>query len=74
MIINIHKTAKKQCAGLSAGISSFFRRFKDASGATTIEYALMIALIAITAIAAISLLGGSLQDTYKKTNDAQVGS
>ena len=70
MTINVHKPAKKRCKGRGDGKRSFFRRITDTSGATSIEYSLMIALIAITAIAAISLLGVSMKETYKKTGDA----
>jgi Flp pilus assembly pilin Flp len=70
MTNSTHNSSGKQGRGLLNGTRIFLRRITDASGATSIEYALMIALIAITAIVAITLLGESLQTTYKKTGDA----
>ncbi len=34
--------------------------FKDESGATAVEYGLMVSLIAVVIIAAVTLLGGNL--------------
>ena len=39
---------------------------KDESGVTAIEYALIAALIAIAAIAAFSLVGTNLSNTFSK--------
>jgi len=42
-----------------------FARFaKDESGATAIEYGLIAALMAIVVIAAIGIIGPSLQNTF----------
>ena len=38
--------------------------FKDASGVTAIEYALIAALIAVAAIAAFTLVGTNLSTTF----------
>jgi len=38
--------------------------FKDESGATAIEYGLIAALVAVAIIAALSLLGGQLSNTF----------
>jgi pilus assembly protein Flp/PilA len=38
--------------------------FKDESGVTAIEYALIAALIAVAAIAAFTLVGSSLSSTF----------
>ena len=42
----------------------FTNLIKDESGVTAIEYALIAALIAVAAIASMSLLGGSLKSTF----------
>ena len=39
--------------------------FKDESGATMVEYALLVTLIAIAAIGGITALGGSLQAMFE---------
>lgn len=39
---------------------------KDESGATAIEYGLIAALVAVAIIAAISLLGTQLSNTFNK--------
>jgi pilus assembly protein Flp/PilA len=41
--------------------------FKDESGATAVEYGLMVALIAVVIIAAVRLLGTNLQQTFNNT-------
>lgn len=38
--------------------------WRDESGATMVEYALMVALIAIVCIAAVSLLGTQIRGTF----------
>lgn len=46
-------------------MSKFVTRFvKDESGATAIEYGLIIALIAVVIITAVTALGTSLSDTF----------
>jgi pilus assembly protein Flp/PilA len=40
----------------------------DEKGATAVEYGIMVALIAVVIIAAVSLLGGSLNDMFKSVN------
>lgn len=42
----------------------------DEEGATMVEYALMVALIAVVAIAAVTLLGGKVRDTFQASSDA----
>ncbi|MBB6404628.1 Flp family type IVb pilin [Arthrobacter sp. AZCC_0090] len=42
--------------------ASFVRR--DETGATAVEYGIMVALIAVVIIAAVTLLGGTLKDTF----------
>jgi Flp pilus assembly pilin Flp len=38
-------------------------------GATMVEYALMVALIAVVAIGAVTLLGGSVRDIFTSISD-----
>jgi pilus assembly protein Flp/PilA len=42
---------------------------KDEDGATAIEYGLLAALIAVGIIAAVSVLGDSLQATFEDINE-----
>jgi pilus assembly protein Flp/PilA len=43
---------------------AMFRLIRDTSGVTAIEYALIAALIAVAAIAAFSLVGTNLSNTF----------
>ena len=46
-------------------MSKFVARFlKNESGATAIEYGLIVALIAVVIIAAVTAIGGTLNDTF----------
>lgn len=45
---------------------SFMRFLKEEDGPTTVEYALMLALIVLAAAAAISALGTSVSDVFEK--------
>ncbi len=54
-------------------LSSFFadakniiksRMNRDETGATAVEYGIMVALIAVVIIAAVTFLGGGMQDTF----------
>jgi pilus assembly protein Flp/PilA len=47
--------------------------FKDESGATMVEYGLMVALIAIATIAAVNLLQGGLETTFTNAADQMAG-
>jgi len=40
------------------------RLFKDEEGATMIEYALMVALIAVACVFAVTTLSGKVQQTF----------
>jgi pilus assembly protein Flp/PilA len=52
-------------------MSKFVTRFlKDESGATAIEYGLIVALIAVVIATIVSTLGGHLKDAFKKADDA----
>ena len=37
---------------------------REEKGATAVEYGIMVALIAVVIIAAVTLLGGTMQDTF----------
>ncbi|MEJ2818802.1 MULTISPECIES: Flp family type IVb pilin [unclassified Caulobacter] len=55
-------------------MSKFVTRFlKDESGATAIEYGLIVALIAVVIATIVSTLGGHLKDAFKKADDAVTG-
>ena len=48
-----------------ASIHETLRRLvRDESGATMVEYGLMVALIAVVCIAAVTLLGTNSRDTF----------
>ena len=44
--------------------------FKDEEGATMVEYALMLALIAVVCVGAVQLIGGSANTTFGAANTA----
>ena len=46
---------------------------RDEKGATAVEYGIMVALIAVVIIAAVTLLGGGLKDTFVKTQCSITG-
>ena len=45
-------------------MTKFARFLKDESGATAIEYGLIVALIAVVISAAVTAIGGTLNDTF----------
>ena len=47
---------------LYPNLSARLRR--DEKGATAVEYGIMVALIAVVIIAAVTLLGGGMKDTF----------
>lgn len=54
---------------------ALFQRFvewaqNDEKGASMVEYALLVVLIAIIAIVAITLAGGAVSDTFSEIGDA----
>lgn len=52
-------------------MSKFVSRFvKDESGATAIEYGLIVALIAVVIISAVTTLGSNLNSTMTKAGSA----
>ncbi len=54
-------------------MTKFARFLKDESGATAIEYGLIVALIAVVIIAAVTAIGGTLNETFK-TIDTELDS
>jgi pilus assembly protein Flp/PilA len=44
--------------------TNFTIRLRSEKGATAVEYGIMVALIAVVIIAAVTLLGGTMQDTF----------
>ena len=53
---------------------NIFARFaQDESGATAIEYGLIAALISVGIIAAVSTLGGTLNDVFTRINTDLTG-
>jgi pilus assembly protein Flp/PilA len=52
-------------------MTQFFARFaRDESGATAIEYGLIVALIAVVIIGAVTTLGGNLNTTLSSAGSA----
>jgi pilus assembly protein Flp/PilA len=52
-------------------LSSMLRRFtRDERAATMVEYAIMVALIAVIAIGAVELLGTTVNTTFGAANTA----
>jgi pilus assembly protein Flp/PilA len=50
-------------------MSKFVTRFlNDESGATAIEYGLIVALIAVVIASIVTTLGGTLKSTFAKVN------
>jgi pilus assembly protein Flp/PilA len=45
-------------------IKKLFNFFKDEDGATMVEYALMVALVAVVCIGAVGLLGTGIQGAF----------
>lgn len=59
-------------------MNAIYRRFKDfvrsEDGPTATEYAVMLALIIVVAIAAITTLGQSVDQTFQDVNSQAFGS
>ncbi|MCY2996373.1 MAG: Flp family type IVb pilin [Planctomycetota bacterium] len=52
-------------------MSTFFKQFvRDRTGATMVEYALLLALIALTCIFAVKTTGVRLRDSFGKASAA----
>ena len=50
-------------------MNELMKFLKDEEGATAVEYGLMVALIAVVIIAAVSLLGETLNNIFSHTGD-----
>lgn len=48
----------------------FLEVLRDEEGATMVEYALMLALIAVVCITVVKTLGTTVQDKFQKSSDA----
>ena len=59
--------------GVSTWWSDLKERAADEGGATAVEYALMVALIAAVIIGAVTILGNNANDKFTEVGDA-VGS
>ncbi|MBT8159196.1 MULTISPECIES: Flp family type IVb pilin [Arthrobacter] len=46
---------------------------RDETGATAVEYGIMVALIAVVIIVAVTLLGGTVKDTFTKVQCSVAG-
>jgi pilus assembly protein Flp/PilA len=60
--------------GVQAWFADFKLRAQDERGATAVEYALMVALIAVVIIGAVTLLGTASKDKFTEVKDAVAGS
>lgn len=45
------------------------RLWKEEKGQGMVEYGLILALVAVAAIAALSILGGNIRDIFNRVND-----
>lgn len=63
--------APGRCADRGLAARSALKRFRrDEGGATAIEYALMVSLIAGAIITAVMLLGGKIEGSYTDSSTA----
>ncbi len=51
---------------LSAFLKSVSHAGRDETGATAVEYGIMVALIAVVIIAAVTLLGSTVRETFSQ--------
>jgi pilus assembly protein Flp/PilA len=52
-------------------VTAFQSRFiKEEEGASMVEYGLLVALIAVVAIAAVTLVGGAVRDNFNEVSTA----
>jgi len=58
---------------LSNFLESACRAKSDETGATAVEYGIMVALIAVVIIVAVTLLGGTIKDTFTNVQCSMSG-
>jgi pilus assembly protein Flp/PilA len=52
-------------------VTAFQSRFiREEEGASMVEYGLLVALIAVVAIAAVTLVGGAVSDNFEEVSTA----
>lgn len=51
-------------------VAAMKKLWSDESGATAVEYGLMVALIAVVIIGAVTLLGGKVRDNFDTVEKA----
>lgn len=59
--------------GVTTWWSELKERAADEGGATAVEYALMVALIAVVIIGAVTILGQNADDKFTQVGDAVGG-
>ena len=59
--------------GLYEMLQSRLQQVRNETGASAVEYVLLVALIAVVIIAAVTLLGGNLADIFQSVADAITG-
>lgn len=59
--------------GLYEMLQSRLQQVRNETGASAVEYGLLVALIAVVIIAAVTLLGGNLADIFQSVADAITG-
>jgi pilus assembly protein Flp/PilA len=59
--------------GLTTWWADLNERLSEDRGATAVEYALMVALIAVVIIAAVTLVGNSASDKFSQVGSAVSG-
>jgi pilus assembly protein Flp/PilA len=59
--------------GLTTYWADLKERLSEERGATAVEYALMVALIAVVIIAAVTLIGNSASDKFSQVGSAVGG-
>lgn len=57
-----------KCQGTEKTIRS--RRLRNDTGASLVEYALLVALIAIVCVAAVTFFGGETSQTFVRVGDS----
>jgi pilus assembly protein Flp/PilA len=59
--------------GISTWWNDLKERAQEEGGATAVEYALMVALIAVVIIVAVTALGNSASDKFDEVGEAVAG-